>query len=133
MIELSYKDFLVSESLGTYETDLFVSEMPELPDNAVCLYLSTAPQLPEHQRYDIDQSGVKVMIRGTHSFCQAKMLAIQKVLPQMSGTWNSIEIKETFIQTPFAHIENDGKGRAVYTATYESEYSIGATSRTSVA
>lgn len=130
MIELSYKDFLVDQSLGTYGDDLYVSEMPEQPNNAVCLYLSTAPQLTEHQRYDIDQSGVKIMIRGTHSFCQAKMLAIQKVLPQMDGTWNSIEIHETFIQTPFAFIENDDKGRAIYTGTFESEYSIGATSRT---
>lgn len=129
MIETSYKDFLESESLGTFGTNLFIRQMPDSPDNAICVFLSTAPQGVEHLRYDLNNTGVKVMVRGSHSFCETKITAIDKVIHQFTGTYNSIEIEETLMQTPWTFVENDDKGRAVYTATFESEYSIGATSR----
>lgn len=131
-IELAYKDFFEDESIGTYDTDLFVSKMPEEPDNNITLFMQTAPQGTEHQRYDLENTGIKVLIRGSHSFCSSKIVAIQKVTPQMSGTYNGIFIKETMVQTPPTYIETDSKGRRLYSINYESEYSLGATSRTAV-
>lgn len=131
-IELAYKDFFEAKSIGTYGTDLFVSKMPESPDDNITLFMQTAPQGAEHQRYDLENTGIKVLIRGSHSYCSSKIVAIQKVTPQMSGTYNGILIKETLVQTPPTYIETDKKGRRLYSINYESEYSIGATSRTSV-
>lgn len=130
-IELAWKDFLVAESIGVYGTSLFVSKMPEEPDNNVTIFMQSAPQGTEHQRYDLENTGIKVMIRGSHSYCSSKIVAIQSVAPQMSGTYNGLLIRETLIQTPPTFIEVDDKGRRIYTINYESEYSLGGTSRTS--
>lgn len=131
-IELAYKDFFEDEGIGTYGDDLFVSSMPESPDDNITLFMQTAPQGTEHQRYDLENTGVKVLIRGSHSFCSSKIVAIQQVTPQMKGTYNGMYIKETLVQTPPTFIEIDDMGRRMYSINYESEYSIGATSRTSV-
>lgn len=131
-IELAYKDFFEDKGIGTYGTNLFVSVMPEEPDDNITLFMQTAPQGTEHQRYDLENTGIKVLIRGSHSFCSSKIVAIQQVTPQMSGTYNGILIKETLVQTPPTYIETDDKGRRMYSINYESEYSIGATSRTAV-
>lgn len=131
-IELAYKDFFEAEGIGTYGTDLFVSKMPESPNDNITLFMQTAPQGTEHQRYDLENTGIKVLIRGSHSYCSSKIVEIEKVTPQMSGTYNGMYIKETLRQTPPTFIEQDDKGRRLYSINYESEYSIGATSRTSV-
>lgn len=130
-IELAWKDFLVDEGIGTYGTDLFVRIQPDEPANCITLFMQSAPQGIEHQRYDLENTGIKVMIRGSHSYCSSKIVAIQSVAPQMSGTYNGLLIRETLIQTPPTFIENDEMGRAIYTINYESEYSLGGTSRTS--
>lgn len=131
MLSTAYKDFLVANSIGTYGTDLFIRVMPDEPDDAICIFDEPGTILTENLRYDLDNFGYEIMVRGSYSYVLAKVKAIHKITPQWTGTYDSIEVLETFTITTPAFIENDDKGRVVYTAHYESECSIGATSRTS--
>lgn len=139
MLSIAVKDFLVANSIGTYGTDIFVRVMPDTPNNAICIFDEPGTIATENQRYDLDNFGYEIMVRGSHSWVMDKLFKIHRIIVQWDGDYTltfegnsySVSILETMTQTTPAFVENDDKGRAVFTAHYESECSIGATSRTS--
>ncbi len=139
MLSVAVKDFLVANSIGTYGTDIFIRVMPDTPDDAICIFDEPGTINTENLRYDLDNFGYEIMFRGSYAWVMDKLFKVHRITPQWTGDYTitvegndyDVSILETFTQTTPAFIENDDKGRVVYTAHYESECSIGATSRTS--
>ena len=126
MIATGIKDYLESQGVGTYETDLFVRVMPEKPDNAICVYDEPGNVTDEMHSYDVDSFGSQIIVRGTYAFVKAKMLEIhRKVAGLMRVTLDGIYIGATHIQTPPAAIGTDKKGRAEYSVHYVHHCNIG--------
>lgn len=125
MIATGIKDHLVAQGVGTFGTDLFVSQMPDTPDNVMCVFDEAGPVLPEMSSYDADNFGTMIMVRGSYSFVKAKMIAIHRAVTSLAGTFDSIRIIDTHIQSEPKYIETDNKGRRVYTVHYTHYCNLG--------
>lgn len=113
------KDILVSEELGTFGTDLFISQMPDSPNDAICLF--DEPGVPDgtSNAYAWDDMGLMVMVRGSHSYAKSKIYAIHnKIVGLTDQAGNDGVLTQILVQTPPAQIELDGKGRRIWTAHY---------------
>lgn len=125
MIANGIADYIAGQGIATLRTELFVSRMPDSPDNAICVFDEPGTSLPEHQDYDSDSFGSMIMVRGDYSFVKEKLIAIHRAVPALSGTYDDIRIIDTKIQTEPAYIEVDEKGRRVYTVHYEHYCNLG--------
>lgn len=58
--------YLVTQSLGTAGTDLFVDYLPDQPDNAIALYLvpGLGPEFTLAQGHPLDNERIQVFTRG---------------------------------------------------------------------
>lgn len=118
------KTYLASQAIGVPGTDLFVSLMPDKPDNCIAIYDEAGSIPVEAQNYDVDVLGSQIMVRGDYEWASDKILEIHRHLTGWSYS-GDIEIKSTHIQTEPAFLENDEFGRAKFTAHYEHYSSIG--------
>jgi len=78
-------DFLEDNSIGTVGTNIFCADMPDTPNDLVCLfeYAGNPPMLNE----DIDQPGVQVRARNTdYETARAKLQTIQNLLMRVGYT-----------------------------------------------
>lgn len=74
----------------TFATDLFISEMPDRPDDCVCVY--DTPGEPPETGYVYHRPGLQIRVRGakgaylaTHEFAQAIQAALHGLHDE---TWN---------------------------------------------
>nr|BDD43943.1 hypothetical protein 7 [bacterium] len=125
MISIGLKDYLESQSVGTYGEDLFVSKFPDTPDNAFCLYDESAPALPEMSSYDSNNFGVKILVRGSYAYCKSVTLSLLRNVPMLSGTYNDIRIIDSRIETFPQYIETDEKGRRLFSVRFSFYCNIG--------
>jgi hypothetical protein len=125
MISLSLKDYAVEKGIGTFGADLFVRQMPDTPDNCVCIFDESGVITPEMHSYDADSFGTHWLVRGSYSWASAKVLEIHRKVTNMSGVYAGISILVTFIQNEPMFVENDDKGRAVFSIHYTHDCSIG--------
>ena len=113
------RTYLQSEGLGTFGTDLFVSQRPDSPDNCIILYDETGIVSDYQSDYGSDWVGVQVMTRGSYSYAQSKIWDIHNTVTAWTdGSTDDFTLVTTTIQTPPAQIDIDEKGRRVFTAHY---------------
>jgi len=125
MIATGLKDYLEAQSVATFGTDLFISKFPDTPDNALCIFDQTAPNLDEMSSYDANNFGTKILVRGTYSFCKTTVLALLRNIPMLSGEYDSIRIIDTRIESFPEFIEVDKKGRRLYSLNFSHYCNIG--------
>jgi len=125
MIANGLAEYLATLSVGTTGVDLFIRSMPDTPDNAICLYDEPGFVLQESHTFDEDAFGSQITTRGSYTFAHDKILEIHRIITNITGTFDGIEIRQTTIQTSPSFVENDDKGRAVYSAHYEHHCKIG--------
>lgn len=119
MILEYFKDYLATKKVGTFNTDLFVSSMPDSPDDAICLYEETGMVDGYHCDYGVDWIGMQVMTRGSYTFASSTIWEIHNLITgtNKKDTDNYYLVTST-TQTPPAQVDIDTKGRRVYTAHY---------------
>ncbi len=125
MIATGLKDYLEAESVGTFGTDLFISKMPDTPNDVLCIYDQTAPVLPEMSSYDANNFGTKILVRGSYSFCKTTILALLRKIPMLAGVYDSIQIIDSRIEGFPEFIEVDDKGRRLYSLNFSHYCNIG--------
>jgi len=125
MIATGLKDYLEAESVGTFGTDLFISKMPDTPNDVLCIYDQTAPVLPEMSSYDANNFGTKILVRGSYSFCKTTILALLRKIPMLAGVYDSIQIIDSRIEGFTEFIEVDDKGRRLYSLNFSHYCNIG--------
>src|SRR5689334_7983317 len=81
--------YLQSLSLGALGTDLFISLMPDEPDNAACLYQYAGKEYDytlDGER-EADKPGLQVVVRGvTHALAEARMNSLFQILSGLHNT-----------------------------------------------
>jgi|SRR5690625_485787 len=125
MLSTGLKDYAETQGIGVFGQDLFVRMMPDGPDNAICIYDEPGVVTPEMHSMDADSFGSQWLIRGSFRWAKAKTLEIHRAVTSLSGEYDGIHILDTHIQTSPAFVENDEKGRAVYSIHYTHDCSIG--------
>lgn len=125
MVSVGLKDYLEAESVGTLGTDLFVSQMPDTPDNCFCIYDESGPTLPEMSSYDANNFGTQILVRGSFSYCKSKMFELLRKIPMLSGVYDDVQIIDTHIQNFPQFVEVDKKGRRVYSIHFLHYCNIG--------
>lgn len=125
MFAIGLKDFLETESVGTYGTDLFVSVFPDTPDDAMCIFDEAGPVLPEMSSYDANNFGTEILIRGSYSYCKGRILVLLRKVPMLSGTYNGMRVIDTRIQSFPQFIEVDAKGRRKFSIHFTHYTNIG--------
>lgn len=125
MFAIGLKDYLEAESVGTYGADLFVSVLPDTPDNAMCIYDEAGAVLPEMSSYDANNFGTEIIVRGSYAFCKGKLLSLLRNVPMLAGTYNDIRVIDTHIQSFPQFIEVDEKGRRKYSVHFTHYANIG--------
>lgn len=113
------KDILVTAGVGTFGTNLFISQMPDSPDNAVCLFDESGVPDGTSNAYAWDDMGLMVMVRGSHSFAKSKIYQIHNAIVGLTKQIGDDGVlTQILVQTPPAQIELDNKGRRIWTAHY---------------
>lgn len=77
------KDILVTASIGTFATDLFVSAEPDKPDALVTVY-DTGGDTP-NPKWLLNFPSVQVMVRGTEGGYQTMFAKAQDVVNALLG------------------------------------------------
>ena len=80
MIADQIKDYLVAKGTGTYGTNLFISTIPDTPDNAVCLYDETGTVSDYQGDYGSDWVGLQVKVRGSYAWASVKVWEIHNLI-----------------------------------------------------
>lgn len=125
MIAVALKDHLEAEGVGTFGTDLFISVLPDTPDNAFCIFDEAGAVLPEMSSYDANNLGSMIQVRGSYSFCKTTILALLRKVPMWAGTEDGIRVIDTRIETFPQFIETDDQGRRHYTIHFSHYCNIG--------
>lgn len=125
MFATGLKDYLVSEDVGVFNTDLFVSKFPDAPDDAICIFDEAGPVLVEMSSYDANNFGTEIMVRGSYSYCKGRILTILRKVPMLAGTYNDMQVIDTRIQSFPQFIEVDKKGRRLYSIHFTHYTNIG--------
>ena len=126
MIAKGIAEYLDSEGVATLGTDLFVSAMPDTPDDCVAVYDEPGAVLPENHYDNSDSFGTMIKVRGSHAFIRDRMTAIHRHVAGLGNIeLDGFFLVDTRIQTPPADIGSDEKGRREYTAHYEHYTKIG--------
>ena len=119
MIAKGISDYLATRSVGTFGVNMFVSNIPDQPDNCFTLFDEPAPIDDYMHSFGTDNFGVQVITRGSYSYARDKIFQIHKELKMLGGvTLDSIYIVDTQVQTMPSRYDNDEKGRREYTAHY---------------
>ena len=114
------KDIIESEGLGTFGTDLFISQNPDV-DDATILYDEVGISDPVDNAYARDGYGLMVMTRGSYSYAKDQIWNIHRALVGRSMESHADgTLVNCMIQSPPQYVENDDQGRRVYTAHYVS-------------
>jgi hypothetical protein len=124
MLSDSLATYAESVGIGTKGVDLFARIMPDSPDNAVCIFDEPGPVTTEMHTFDADMLGTHWMVRGSYTWAMAKVMEIHRKVSNLHGEYG-FYILQTFIQTSPAFVENDDKGRAIYSVHYTHDVSIG--------
>ena len=114
------KDIIETAGLGTFVTNLFISQNPDV-DDCIILYDEAGIPMSVDNAYAIDGYGLMVMTRGSYSYAKDKIWDIHREL--VGRTMESHDdgtLVHCMIQSPPQYVENDDKGRRVFTAHYVS-------------
>ena len=121
MIADALAEYLSIQGLGVLGQEVFWRQLPESPDNALCLYDETGIVLTESQDYDSDVFGSQVIVRGSDAYARQKAIEIHREMTALGidqAVPGDIELMSTHIVSVPAFIGNDEKGRALYSAHY---------------
>jgi hypothetical protein len=114
------KDFLVAAGVGTFGTDLFVSEEPQDPDAVVTVYDTGG--FDSEASYEYERPTVQVRIRGAKGGYIAaanKAIAIKAELHgKYSETINNARYIGIWMQGDILPLGDDEKGRPVLTVNF---------------
>lgn len=125
MLSNNLKDYAVSAGIGVFGSDLFVRKYPDSPDDMVCIYDDAGIVPTGGHDYDMDVFGSKWLVRGDYTYASNKILEIHRKVSGLMQDFGQINVMVTHIQSEPQFVENDDKGRAVYSAHYLHYCSIG--------
>jgi len=115
-----FKDILVAAGVGTYETDIFISVMPETPDACISIY--DTPGYPPAANYVYDYPAVQVRIRGAIWGYQDAWDKAKEVRDALHGltneTWNSTRYIQILCEADIMFINYDDNNRPLLTVNF---------------
>lgn len=116
MISSLIKDQL--SDYGTFGTDLFVSSLPDSPDNCIVVYDEPGTVQPYQSDYGSDWAGVQILVRGSYSYVQ-KIWDIHNDISALENIDSTkFVLVRSLVQTVPSQVDIDDKGRRIYTAHY---------------
>lgn len=126
MIAGGIADYIDSNNLLDKGVNLFVSIMPDSPDNCACVY-DEAGAVKDQNHYDnSDSFGTMIKFRGSYSWIKTNLLAVHRLVTGLGNiTLDGLYLLDTRIQTEPMPIDIDEKGRREYTVHYEHYVKIG--------
>jgi hypothetical protein len=114
------KDIIEAEGLGTFDTDLFISQNPDKEDVTILYDEAGIPDAVDNA-YGRDGYGLMVMTRGSYSYAKDQIWNIHRALVGRTlEAHDDGTLVQCMIQAPPQYVENDDKGRRVFTAHYVS-------------
>ena len=114
------KDYLVEPSESTYVfgVNLFIGQLPETPDMAVCLFDTSGASA---EQYSIFNPTVQVLVRGKqgkYEDAYAKANEVVDVFHEMANTeLGSTQYILIWKMTEVGHVGNDTKGRPIFSCS----------------
>jgi len=126
MIADGIAQYIDNQGLYTLGTNLFVSSMPDAPDDAICVYDEPGTTVNQNHYDNSDVFGTKIMFRGSHSFIREALVKVHRNIAGLGDvTLDSLYLVDTRIQTPPGDIGNDDNGRRRYTVHYDHYVKVG--------
>lgn len=114
------KDIIVSEGLGTFGTDLFISQDPDKEDITI-LYDEVGIADPVDNAYGRDGYGLMVMTAGSFSYAKDQIWNIHRaIVGRTMESHDDGTLVQCMIQSPPQYVENKEDGRRIFTAHYVS-------------
>jgi hypothetical protein len=104
---------------GDFGTDLFVSMLPENPDNCIALYDEPGTVQVYQNDYGSDRVGLHVLVRGSYNFVKKIWDIHNSVSAYENINSERFVIVRSYIQTVPSQVDIDDKGRRVWSAHYE--------------
>ena len=118
---LDLKDMLDNSNSGialTYGTNLFLSSLPDMPHNAVCLYdTGGLPQL----QYALERPNVQVRVRNTNYLAGYRLIRDIKYYLQQARngeTWNGTRYIQIETRSDILYLGEDEKNRHSWTLNF---------------
>jgi len=115
------KDRLVSQSVGTFATDLFIGIMPESPDACVSIRDMTGP--PPELRYELDYPSIQILIRGAKGAYPTAFAKAQAVHNALHGVVNTTINLTRYLLISAAHspayLGDDSLNRPLFSINFD--------------
>jgi hypothetical protein len=123
------KDMLVSSAAGldvTFATDLFVSTMPESPDQCVAIYDS--PGFPPEPNYEYYYPGVQIRVRGDQGGYRAAWTLAESIRDVLKAvhdeTWNSTKYVQIWCSGEIYSLGQDENNRPLFSMNFSIQRTI---------
>jgi hypothetical protein len=113
------KDLLVAQSLGTFQVDLFIGELPSSPDASIAVIPGTG-QNPGLW-YEWERPGIQIMVRaaaGGYTSANTSIDNIKNYLHGLRTTINSTRYALINQQGDILYLGKDESNRPVFSANF---------------
>ena len=116
-----FKDRLVSQSVATFATDLFVGTMPDSPD--LCLVIRDTAGFKPESRYEWKRPGAQIVVRGAEGGYRAAYTLIKAAYDALHAQ-NNLTINSTVYKLIEAahepiYLGEDDKERPMFSLNFE--------------
>jgi hypothetical protein len=122
MISEEIIDYLAANSIGVKGTSLFMGFMPDSPDNVVVVRDESAPLIPESQAYNVDASGIQILVRNQNQVtARNTTFSIHNLIAGFTNdtfVTGGKGIVHTDITTTPSYIGPDDRNRHTWTVHY---------------
>lgn len=117
--------YLVTNSLGTLATDIFLARMPDSPDACITIYESkgaSPQQVFGTSVYGVDRPRIRVLVRGTrnnYAATRAIAVSVRNVLGAVRNTTiSSVPILTIMASSEVYPLGRDAEDRVVFGCDY---------------
>lgn len=119
VLEWFAQTYIPNNTSLVFGTDLFVSLLPDEPDNCIALFKESGVREPYMNEYASNSRGMLVQGRGSYSFLIDKMLEIENNIDNLTEIdATDFRMKSCRMDQGIQQIEIDSQGRRVWTSHY---------------
>lgn len=121
MIALALANKLQALSLGTVDTDIFVSALPPTIDNCIAVYDTTG--LPPHEYLPVRQPTFQIIVRNSsYVTAKAKIDAIRQALHKLANfTQSTVYFYAILATSDGGYIGKDANGRHEFSINFRAK------------
>lgn len=116
------KDLLVAQSLGTFQTDLFIGDFPDTPNACTLILLGVGLNPGLWQEWE--QPGVQIMVRGEangYTTANSSMTDIRDYLHGLQTTINGARYALISQLGDILYLGKDESNRPIFSANFRTQ------------